>query len=97
MPDIQNTGGDKHWNMSSSAEPYQPTDDVNVGGSIGHTEYKIHHNVLYAYWDYQNDGTHFCSECGKDALFSDEGFEFLSNWCPHCGRFMTEVSNNDKY
>ena len=29
MSDIYRTGGDKSWNMSSSAEPYQPRTFVN--------------------------------------------------------------------
>lgn len=45
--------------------------------------------IKYAYWDWQCDGTHFCSECGTDALFNYEGEEFCSTWCPHCGCYMT--------
>jgi hypothetical protein len=45
--------------------------------------------LTYAYWDWQHDGSHFCSECGTDALFNYEGEEFCSLWCPHCGCFMT--------
>ena len=48
-----------------------------------------------AYWDWQRDGTHFCSYCGTDALFNDEGTEFCSFYCPHCGRTMTKVVNKD--
>ena len=45
--------------------------------------------VKYAYWDWQCDGTHFCSECGTDALYNYEGKEFCSLRCPHCGAVMT--------
>ena len=48
-----------------------------------------------AYWDWQHDGTHFCSECGTDALFNYEGEEFCSLYCPHCGLFMTKVVDKD--
>jgi NADH pyrophosphatase NudC (nudix superfamily) len=50
--------------------------------------------MVYAYWDWQCDGTHFCSECGTDALYTDEGRELCSLWCPHCGAYMTEVKND---
>lgn len=51
--------------------------------------------VGYAYWDYQIDGTHFCSECGTDASYNYEGKENCSNWCPACSCFMTEVRNKE--
>lgn len=47
--------------------------------------------VSYGYWDWQHDGTHFCSECGTDALFNFEGEEFCSFYCPHCGAIMKEI------
>ena len=50
--------------------------------------------VRYAYWDYQNDGTHFCSDCGCDAPCNRNYREVCSTWCPTCGAFMTEVRNN---
>lgn len=40
-----------------------------------------------AYWEWQHDGTHFCSECGYDAL-EQNGKEFLSRCCPFCGKIM---------
>ena len=45
-----------------------------------------------AYWDWQLDGTHFCSECGNDAplRYVDE---YCSFYCPHCGRRMTHVED----
>ena len=49
-----------------------------------------------AYWDWQHDGTHFCSECGTDALWTGDGREFCSLYCPHCGRFMTKVVDKDE-
>ena len=52
--------------------------------------------VVYARWDYQIDGTHFCSDCGTNALYNYEGKEICSNWCPACGCFMTEVRNKDE-
>lgn len=48
-----------------------------------------------AYWDWQHDGTHFCSECGTDALWTEDGREFCSLYCPHCGLFMTKVVDTD--
>ena len=48
--------------------------------------------IIYAYWDWQHDGTHFCSECGTDALWTEDGREFCSLYCPHCGRQMTFVA-----
>lgn len=53
-------------------------------------------NKETAYWDWQVDGTHFCSECGHDALYYSnpltyEKTEFYSKFCPHCGRRMTHV------
>jgi hypothetical protein len=53
--------------------------------------HSLNYPLPIAYWDWQHDGTHFCSECGTDALFNYEGEEFCSLWCPHCGCFMTEV------
>lgn len=49
-----------------------------------------------AYWDWQVDGTHFCSECGMDALYYSNPVnykktEFCAKFCPHCGRLMTHV------
>ena len=43
--------------------------------------------------------THFCSECGKDALFNYINYnnnefmfkEVLSNFCPHCGVGMLQT------
>ena len=49
-----------------------------------------------AYWDWQSGGTHFCSECGTDALFNYEGEEFCSLYCPHCGLIMTKVVDKDE-
>ena len=50
-----------------------------------------------AYWDWQLDGTHYCSECGTDALFyelyENHYEEKYSQFCPHCGRLMTHVEN----
>lgn len=43
-----------------------------------------------AYWDVQEDGTHFCSECGTDALWTEDGREFCSLYCPHCGLLMRD-------
>lgn len=44
-----------------------------------------------AYWDVQEDGTHFCSACGTDALWTEDGREFCSLYCPHCGLFMRKI------
>ena len=49
-----------------------------------------------AYWDWQIDGTHFCSECGHDALYYShpatcKKIELCSQYCPFCGRVMTHV------
>lgn len=27
-----------------------------------------------------------CSNCGKEALFSDDGRVYMSHYCPHCGK-----------
>lgn len=51
-------------------------------------------NNRIAYWIEQIDETHYCSNCGYDALWemSDiEAFrEYLSDYCPHCGFSMVE-------
>lgn len=43
-------------------------------------------------WIGNRDGTHFCSECGRDALYervSDTYFkEYLPDVCCHCGAVM---------
>ena len=39
-----------------------------------------------AYWKEQFDGSHYCSNCGRDALLGPDGTEFLSEYCPHCGK-----------
>lgn len=52
--------------------------------------------IAYAYWDWQCDGTHFCSECGSSALFNHYGEELCTVWCPACGCFMTEVRYEDE-
>ena len=49
-----------------------------------------------AYWDWQVDGTHFCSECGHDALYYShpttyKKTEYYSKYCPNCGKVMTHV------
>ena len=49
--------------------------------------------IKMAYWDSQVDGTHFCSECGTDALWTEDGREFCSLYCPHCGLFMRKIEN----
>lgn len=49
-----------------------------------------------AIWIRSDDGTHFCSECGRDAewrLAENDGTqinfeEYCSYYCPHCGSFM---------
>ena len=54
-----------------------------------------------AAWEWENDGTHWCSECGYDALYECSCVEpyiykeSLSNVCPHCGRLMTEIRERD--
>lgn len=53
------------------------------------------HSIPKAYWDYQNDGTHFCSECGCDAPYNKDYKEICSTWCPTCGCYMTH--REDKY
>lgn len=52
-------------------------------------------NVPGAWFVDPDTKTHFCSECGKDALFSytnnNNEFMFkevLSKFCPHCGAYM---------
>jgi len=46
---------------------------------------------------WQHDGSHWCSECGEDALYRCSYVEpyiykeCLSNVCPHCGRIMVAV------
>ena len=53
--------------------------------------------IEIAYWDWQWDGTHFCSNCGHDALFYElyENYfeEKYSKYCPYCGRVMTHIEN----
>lgn len=53
-----------------------------------------------AYWDWQHDGTHFCSNCGHDALWykrdENEYVENCSLYCSHCGVLMTKrVDKNE--
>lgn len=51
-------------------------------------------------WIRQDNGTHFCSECGHDAewrLVENDGTqinfeEYCSYYCPRCGAFM-EMEN----
>lgn len=48
--------------------------------------------VRHGFWVSNIGGTHFCSECGRDALhyqFDELCFrEELSDFCPRCGAFL---------
>lgn len=48
-----------------------------------------------AYWIEQIDETHYCSNCGYDALWEMAEItafhEYLSPYCPHCGKLMTKI------
>ena len=44
-----------------------------------------------AYWDWRNNGTHFCSNCGHNALYNCEHQEICSNFCYHCGKLMIDI------
>ena len=39
-------------------------------------------------WLSQRDGTHFCSNCGYDALYTYDGTEICGIACPFCGAKM---------
>lgn len=53
-----------------------------------------------AYWDWQVNGTHFCSECGHDVLYRRVGYDIYEEECtcvcPYCGRVMTEIREEDE-
>lgn len=53
--------------------------------------------VRRGYWLEAADNTHFCSECGFDALYErydDLAFrENLTDVCPHCGAIMGGISD----
>lgn len=48
--------------------------------------------IRHGFWVSNIGGTHFCSECGRDALhyqFDKLCFrEELSDFCPRCGAFL---------
>lgn len=44
-----------------------------------------------ANWKQQHNGTHYCTGCGTNALFDNNGNEFCSFHCPTCGRLMPKV------
>lgn len=48
--------------------------------------------IVHGEWIEQPDATHFCSECGKDALWEQyDNYCFrekLSDICPNCGAKM---------
>lgn len=58
--------------------------------------------VVHGHWVEANDGTHYCSNCGHDALFTwddidrnfmhsaDEVPDFTANYCYCCGAKMEE-------
>ena len=51
-----------------------------------------------AYWDWQVDGTHFCSHCGTDAFWRFNGEKYVetpTQHCPRCGRLMTHIENQE--
>lgn len=55
--------------------------------------------VRRGYWLESADNTHFCSECGFDALYErydDLAFrEKLTDVCPHCGAIMGGESHDE--
>lgn len=54
--------------------------------------------VRYGRWIEEADGSHFCSECARDARWKVDDIsgtnvsfvEELSNYCPSCGAIMVE-------
>lgn len=42
-------------------------------------------------WIEQSDGTHYCSNCGRDATYTYDGREVCGVACPHCGTRMRGV------
>ena len=41
-----------------------------------------------SHWEWQVDGTHFCANCGRDALYDFYNREICTPYCPQCGAFM---------
>lgn len=39
-------------------------------------------------WEEQNDGTHYCSNCGHDATYNYDGREICGVACTFCGAHM---------
>lgn len=42
------------------------------------------------YWKSEEDGSHYCSSCGREATFTYDGEEVYGVACPNCGAKMTE-------
>ena len=40
--------------------------------------------VVHGEWVEQLDGTHYCSECGRDATYTYDGTEICGIGCPFC-------------
>ena len=38
-----------------------------------------------------HDGEYYCSNCDEIAEWSDDGSQFLSNFCPNCGADMRKI------
>lgn len=81
-----NSNGELVLGATSDTALYKASDILTIIRDVSTTDVEP---MRHAYWDWQCDGTHFCSECGTDALYTDEGREFCSLWCPHCGAYMT--------
>lgn len=48
--------------------------------------------VYHGVWVSEDNGSHFCSECGYTALWKNSGSmikEYCSDICPYCGALMT--------
>ena len=50
-------------------------------------------------WVSEDNGSHFCSECGHTALWKNSGSmikEYCSDICPYCGALMTCDTEDDR-
>ena len=52
--------------------------------------------VVHAHWECTQWYEYQCSNCGDFALLNDKNIDCKSNYCPHCGAVMDEVTDNDK-